>query len=359
MQTKNRWIYSLVVLLGLMANCSKESSLHSPLNLPEIPFNYEQQDIPQYLQNYITRKTGNFSDSNPITNHGATLGRVLFYDKSLSVNNSISCASCHKQEIGFTDDRPLSKGFQGEFTHRNSMSILNIGFQFTGKMFWDERSKNLEDQVLMPIHDKIEMGLDLKDLVPKLKGISYYPALFQNAFGSPEINEDRISKALSQFVRSIITYRSKFDMHVQGKYTLTELERKGKLIFEGQLPSGKLIAHEKTCVFCHSTELQLSTNGRAEGDPVNPSDIGIGAHTGLLVDMNRFKSPSLRNVVQSAPYLHNGSIPTLDSLLSFHANVNSDFTFTDAQYIAALKAFLATLTDYELTKDEKFSNPFK
>jgi cytochrome c peroxidase len=356
---KKNWTYLIVILLGLIVNCTKFETKQPVLSLPGIPYNYENQNIPVYLQIYINKKTGNFNDSNPITNHGASLGRVLFYDKSLSVNNTISCATCHKQEFGFTDEKPLSKGFQGGLTPRNSMSLLNVGFQFNGKMFWDERTSSLEEQVLMPIHDDIEMGLELKDLVVKLNTISYYPALFEKAFGSPEITEERIAKALAQFVRSIITYRSKYDKFLQGQYSLTEKERTGKLIFEGQLPGGKFVDHDKTCIFCHSTELQLSTHGTADGDPLNPNDKGIGKHTGLFEDMDRFKSPSLRNISQSAPYLHNGSIPTLDSLLTFHANVNSDFTFSQGQYISALKAFLETLTDHEVTKDEKFSNPFR
>lgn len=356
---KKKWTYLIVFSLGLIVNCTKIETKQPMLSLPGIPYNYENQNLPIYLQIYINKKTGNFNDSNPITNHGATLGRVLFYDKSLSINNSISCASCHKQEFGFTDDKPLSQGFQGGFTRRNSMSILNIGFQFNGKMFWDERAANLEEQVLMPIHDHIEMGLELKDLVVKLKTLSYYPPLFEKAFGTSEITEEKIARALAQFVRSIITYRSKYDKFLQGHYDFTAQERTGKLIFEGQLPGGKLVDHDKTCIFCHSAELQLSTNGKADGDPFNPSDRGIGENTGLASDIGRFKSPSLRNVSQSAPYLHSGSIPTLDSLLTFHANVNVDFTFSQGQYIAALKAFLETLTDNEITKDEKFSNPFK
>lgn len=340
-------------------NCTKTENQPLVPVLPTVSYEYGTDNLPSYLKNYIDKKTGNFSDSNPITNDGATLGRVLFYDKSLSLNNTISCASCHKQELGFTDEKPLSVGFLGGKTKRNSMSILNIGFQFNGKMFWDERANSLEDQVLMPIHDKVEMGLELKDLIIKLKGIPYYEPLFVKAFGSPEITEERIAKALAQFVRSIITYRSKYDKFLMGQIKLSEIELTGKEIFEGKLPGGKLVAHDKTCIFCHSTELQLSTHSKADGDPVNPLDIGIGEHTGLVEDMGRFKSPTLRNVSQSAPYLHNGSIPTLDSLLVFHANVNSDFTFSQGQYIAALKAFLETLTDHEVTKDEKFSNPFR
>ncbi|MCE2961624.1 MAG: cytochrome-c peroxidase [Chitinophagales bacterium] len=348
--------FSLILFL---VNCTKIDNNELVPNLPSISYDYGWQSLPSHIKIYIDRRTGNFSDSNPITNDGATLGRVLFYDRSLSLNNTISCASCHKQEIGFTDEKILSLGFLGGMTGRNSMSLLNIGFQFNGKMFWDERANSLEEQVLMPIHDKVEMGMDLKDLVLKLKAISYYKPLFIKAFGTSEITEDRIAKALSQFVRSIITYRSKYDKFIMGQSQLTALELTGKQIFEGRMPGGKLVAHDKTCIFCHSTELQLSTHGKADGDPINPNDKGIGAHTGLLEDIGRFKSPTLRNVSQSAPYLHNGSVPTIDSLLVFHANVNSDFTFSQGQYIAALKAFLETLTDHEITKDEKFSNPFR
>ena len=162
-----RKIYLLVLIpfiLSILLNCNK-SQLDQYPNLPDTPFNYSNQNFPIHIQKYIDGNTGNFNSNNPITDDGATLGRVLFYDLNLSKNNKISCASCHKQSNGFTDNEIKSKGLFGLTTKRNSMSLLNIGFQFTGKMFWDERVDSLEIQVLMTIHDSIEMGLCLDELL--------------------------------------------------------------------------------------------------------------------------------------------------------------------------------------------------
>lgn len=350
-------IFIFFLILLIFANCTKESTIGYP-SLPEIVFNYSNQGLPVHIQKYIDGSTGNFNINNPISDNGATLGRVLFYDKNLSINNLISCASCHKQENGFTDNDIKSKGFNGFHTKRNSMSLLNIGFQFTGRMFWDERSDSLEAQVLMPIHDSIEMGLGLDELVLKLNKLPYYHLLFEKAFGTSEITKDRIAKALSQFVRSIITYRSNYDKYLAGHYSLTNDEYLGKRIFEGYLPNGKLINHSETCILCHSTELQLSTNEKLETDPVDINDKGIGEFTGLITDIGRFKSPTLRNVSQSAPYMHNGSISNLDSLLRIHGNLSKLQNGNPTDNIRYMKAFLNTLTDNEIMNDVKFSNPF-
>lgn len=149
--------------------------------------------------------------NNQLTNEGALLGRVLFYDKNLSKNASISCASCHQQSKGFSDNRTLSKGFLNGDTRRHSMTLVNLKYYQRSRFFWDERAATLEDQVLIPFQDAVEMGMTLDEVVNAVKSKEIYPILFQRAFGSTEINSDKISKALAQFVRSIVSFSSKYD----------------------------------------------------------------------------------------------------------------------------------------------------
>ena len=175
-------------------------------NLP----NYSNQTIP----NYITKDN---TLGNNITNQGATLGRILFYDNQLSSNNTISCASCHKQEFAFSDNSQVSSGVNG-VTGRHSMRLVNARFSDEFNFFWDERATSLELQTTMPIKDHVEMGFsgengnqNFDDLISKLEDTEYYPALFNFAFGSEDITEIRIQNALAQFVRSIQSFDSKYD----------------------------------------------------------------------------------------------------------------------------------------------------
>ena len=143
---------------------------------------------------------------NPVTDHGATLGRVLFYEKGLSKNNTISCASCHKQEKAFSDDAIFSEGWEGHETGRHSMGIINGKYYYSGKFFWDERVASLEQQTLMPIQDSVEMGLTLNEMEERLKGLPYYKPLFTSAFGNDEITSEKAAMAMTQFIRSIVSY---------------------------------------------------------------------------------------------------------------------------------------------------------
>ncbi|MDP3927502.1 MAG: cytochrome-c peroxidase, partial [Bacteroidota bacterium] len=211
-----------VFIAGVVA-CNKEEekapNLNRGLNLPETPFNYANLVLPNYFTTDVPGSplpgsingTDNTPANNPVTNDGATLGRVLFYDRNLSANARISCASCHKQEKGFSDEAILSAGFNGGATSRHSMTLINARYYQRGRFFWDERAATLEEQVLMPFQDSVEMGMTLDQVVSKVKEQAFYPNLFQKAFGSSEINADKIALSLAQFVRSIVSYSSKYD----------------------------------------------------------------------------------------------------------------------------------------------------
>ena len=183
--------------------------------LPATPYRYAVAKLPSHLAASELQSLDNTPPDNPITDAGAALGRVLFYDRQLSKNDTIACASCHLQENAFADPRQFSRGFENGNTNRNAMSILNLRYTvLRGRrpgFFWDERAPTLEAQVLMPIQDKVEMGMELAELENKLQELPYYPPLFASAFGSSKVTRDGISKAVAQFMRSMVSFDSRFD----------------------------------------------------------------------------------------------------------------------------------------------------
>lgn len=318
------------------------------LVLPRIPFSYIAENLPFYLQTDLSRLDNTPAD-NPITNHGATLGRVLFYDKQLSVNNRISCASCHKQANAFADPVARSVGFNNGLTRRNSMALINVRLYANGKMFWDERAANLESQVLMPIADQIEMGMNLQDLPAKLSGLGYYQTLFRNAFGSETITTDRIAKALSQFIRSLLSYSSKYDRVRAGQASLTASEQLGYNVFYTQGPLAE-------CSHCHAGSRDLQSGLLPIGSGgIDPNDAGVYEITGATDDRDVFKVQSLRNVALTAPYFHDGSIATLEG---FFNTSHHDLQMTPEQKQGII-AFLKTLSDTVITTHPRFSDPFR
>lgn len=309
------------------------------LQLPATVFNYINTTLPVYMA-AVLAASDNTPLNNPITNNGATLGRVLFYDKILSKNNTISCGSCHRPDMSFSDSAIKSRGFLGGLTARHSMRLLNVCYYRSGKMFWDERSNTLEDQVLQPIQNATEMGLTLDELVTKLSAQTYYPDLFQNAFGSTAITTDKVSKALAQFVRSIVTYQSKYDKVKQGLAGFTADESDGENIF---LTRGNV-----TCAGCHAPPMFLTSNPERPFALVDAADRGIN-------NQDRFKSGSLRNIAATGSYFHNGSVATLSDMLAGNIPQHG----VPPQDRQKLLAFLQTLTDVTTVADVKFSNPFK
>jgi len=343
------------------------------LNLPEEAFNYGDLDLSEHFSTTDLVMADNTPNGNQITNAGATLGRVLFYDKALSLNNSTACASCHTQETGFTDDKAFSVGFDEGLTGRNSMSLTNARYYGPEHFFWDERATTLEDQVLMPIQDEVEMGMELDSLVDRLSATNYYPILFAEAFGDSVVTSERISLALAQFVRSLVSYQSPFDIaleendgDVDGNFeSFSALENLGKDIFFGR----------GGCDNCHETALFIAEEAFNNGlDAVIGIDDGVGAITGRQAELGLFKVPSLRNVELGGPYMHDGRFETLEEVVGHynsgvqdHPNLSREMRGRDRQIrrlnldqeeINALVAFMETLTDESFISDEKFSDPF-
>lgn len=300
------------------------------------------------------RARDNSPIGNPVTDAGATLGRVLFYDQQLSANNHISCASCHVQAFGFADTARLSHGFAGGLTKRHSMALANARLYANGRFFWDERAGTLETQVLMPVQDLVEMGMTLPALETKLSAVSYYAPLFAAAFGSTEITSDRISRALAQFVRSLISSQSRFDTVAAG--ALTAQEREGLRLFNGQ----------GGCSRCHVGAALAGDGAHNTGLDAAVTDSGAGR--------GRFKVPSLRNVAVRAPYMHDGRFTTLAQVVDHYNGGVKDNPSLDqrlrgrgasprglglsASQKDAIVAYMQSLTDTTFLNAVKFSDPF-
>ncbi len=349
------------------------STVANALLLPATAFNYANPTLPANLDTPQIRGQINTPANNPITNAGAKLGRVLFYDKRLSLNQTIACASCHQRDHGFSDPNKFSTGFLGGLTGRNSMGLTSARYYLRGAFFWDERAATLEDQVLMPIQNSVEMGMTLTALETRLGAEPYYQTLFQQFFGTPQVTSARISFALAQFVRSIISTQTKYDIGVVTGFTnFTPEENQGRQIFTTPTLGN--------CTACHGTDNFVPGAGINNNGLENPYvDKGVGALTGLAQDEGFFKIGSLRNIELTAPYMHDGRFATLDQVVEFynsgvvnHPNLSPPLrnppgtpgagqprrlNLTTAQK-AALVAFLKTLTDTSIATDEKWADPF-
>jgi cytochrome c peroxidase len=329
---------------------------------------------------------------NPTTDSGATLGRVLFYDKQLSANATIACASCHLQQHAFADIQQFSVGFEAGLTQRNAMGLANLRYTVhNGRrpgFFWDERAPTLEAQVLVPIQDKLEMGMELSELEVRLSALPYYPPLFEAAFGSPEITSQRIARAVAQFLRAMTSFDAKFDraaVAAGGDYStdfagFTAEQNRGKSLFIDGVGG---IA-EMGCAHCHIPPTFGMPKSFNNGLDLHYQDRGLGAREVPSNDPftptndGKFKAPSLRNIALTAPYMHDGRFQTLEQVIEHYSSgirphpnlgvaLNKDEPAGDQATLGfrlmpaqkqALVAFLKTLTDERFVADPRFADPF-
>ena len=338
------------------------------LRLPATPYQYEPLDLPPHFRTPNAQRFDNTPPDNPVTNAGATLGRVLFYDTRLSINNTVSCGSCHVQKHAFVDPERFSRGFAGGRTDRHAMNLVNLRYHPRARFFWDERGGNLETMVLMPIENRLEMGQDLKALPKILVSEARYGELFTNAFGDPEITTGRIGRALAQFIRSMVSYQSRYDV---GRATAqvntadfenyTVQENRGKALFL------------RNCALCHLPDqdahfVMVEPVNTGLDDDTAHTDGGVADITLNPRQVGQFKSPSLRNVTVTGPYMHDGRFPTLSAVIDHYStggkkHPNKDVRIQPLNLTtsekAALLAFLETLTDPKFLSDPKFSDPFQ
>jgi cytochrome c peroxidase len=304
---------------------------------------------------------------------GVQLGRMLFYEPRLSRDNSISCASCHKQEEMFSDARTFSEGVDGKLGRRQAMAIINLAWHDKG-MFWDGRANDLRHQALMPIQDTVEMDEALDNVVSKLSTDPVYRDQFIRAFGDEAITPQRIAMAIEQFEITLISNRSKYDHYLRGEAQLTASEERGRVLFFSEFnhDTGQKGGE---CFRCHTgpnfTSLGYQNNGLDSEDRLN--DLGRFEVTGNPGERGRFKVPTLRNIALTAPYMHDGRFATLEAVIEHYNTGVVDSYFLDetmihnlqpgglqlnAQDVADLKAFLETLTDHHFHTDPRYSNPF-
>ena len=304
----------------------------------------------------------------PISNAGATLGRVLFYDKRLSILNTHSCGSCHEQARGFTTGDRFPVGVLGVPLKRNALPITNSRFNLLEKYFIDLRSFNLDHLVLLPIADPTELGQPLDMAVPKIEATPFYRPLFDAAFGpGAAINSESIKAALTQFIRATITYRSRFDQAYLKQDELSPPPDAAQFLTPIELDGAKLFNETLPCSQCHTTELQTLDQPTNNGLDVVSVDRGAN---GI------FRTASLRNIAQTAPYMHDGRFATLREVIDHYDSGIQDAPELDPllrengvgaplrlhltnQEKDALEAFLRVLTDDALLTDPKFSDPFQ
>ena len=357
-------------------------------------FDYSNQAVPAYIQKDNT-------GSNVITNAGAALGRVLFYDTALSTNNQVSCSSCHQQSVGFSDSNVVSSGVNG-VTARHSMRLINSRFSVETQFFWDERANSLEQQATQPIRDHGEMGFSgtngaptFDQLITTLANTDYYPELFTQAFGNSVITEERMQDALAQFIRSIQSFDSRYDQgRAQARNNnsnfanFTDAENEGKRLFmergnfdaaTGQRQPGGGLG----CNGCHrAPEFDIDENSRNNGV------ISVAGNV-LETDISNTRSPSLRDLfnadgIENGPFMHDGSLATFDAVLDHYNDItvnrlenrnldgrlngtggngnNGNAQGQKLQLTAAersaITAFMKTLTGRNIYSDPKWSNPF-
>lgn len=344
--------------------CRKEKEAALP------PPTVYKPDLPWYFESHYAEPA-----DNPSTKEGILLGKTLFFDPVLSADQTVSCASCHQPQKGFADGRPVAIGIGGQKGRRHTPALLNAGLR--QRFFWDGRSPGLEEQSLHPIQNPVEMGLPLPEMERRLQASPRYPALFARAFGDSRTDAARVAKALAQFQRSLISGNSKYDLFLRGLYTPTEEESLGLRLFSTHpdpfaLPT---VIRGGNCMDCHQSH---TLTGRAEGFEgfhntglvaAGAADRGLMEVTGKSADFGKFKTPGLRNVALTAPYMHDGRFRTLEEVLDHY---NSDTLFfkpnVDAQILAgsnvrmgeslgltaaekkAIVAFLHMLTDSSALK---------
>ena len=338
------------------------------------PLDYETV-LPAYFQAALSAND-NTPAGAPASSDAITLGRVLFYDRRLSINDAVSCASCHHQDRGFADDKRFSLGFSGtDTTTAHAMRLANLRLYKPGTMFWNKRSASLEAQSTQPLQHPVEMGFDaahggMPALVEKMKTVPYYPDLFRLAFGDPAISDERIQAALAQFMRRLVSVNSRWDSGYAQVYDpalpdkglgldvpgLSAQENRGRHLFMAPTAQGGL-----ACAACH-----VPPSFALSGSGSNGLDAG---------ETTSFKSPSLKNVEHSSAFMHDGRFATLEQVIDHYDSGVKDGPALDRRLKgpdgkplvlnlpqedkAALVAFLKTLSDPVLAANPVFSNPFR
>lgn len=357
-----KYLFVIFCIVAIFISCRKDKIGYTPTPYElEIPSHFPSMIIPE---------------NNPMTKEGVSLGRMLFYEERLSGDNSMSCATCHAPENSFADPNQLSTGIDGIAGTRNSMALINLGWQKF--FFWDGRAKSLEEQILEPIPNPLEMHQKWKDAVSKLQQDVEYRNMFYKAFGEEGIDSVKVSKAIAQFIRTMISGSSKYDVMYKFENSLP-LNSVDQSILSSISPEDWAgydlfkSLNGADCLHCHSGILMHINKFSNNGLDATFTDQGRGAITGSPNDMGRFKIPTLRNIALTAPYMHDGRFGTLDEVIEHYSSelvssptidplmehLSSGGVQLDSQEKYLLKKFLMTLTDYSFINNPEFQDPKK
>jgi cytochrome c peroxidase len=349
----NKLLFIVLFALVVMAQVGCEPEPTEPDYIPT-PYTL---DIPQGLPPMI------IPASNPMTVEGIALGRKLFYEKLLSGDNTMSCGTCHLQENGFSEPLQVSQGITGALGTRNAMPLINLGWNQLG-FFWDGRAATLEDQALQPITNTIEMNATWPDVEAKLNAHDTYPRLFKEAYGVDRIDSLTVAKAIAQFVRTLISGNSRFDAWYNRQETpLNAQELRGFTLYTTEAAD---------CFHCHGLG-GLITDNKYHNNGLDTiyTDMGRFDVTGNPMDRATFRTPTLRNIEMTAPYMHDGRFFTLEEVVEHYSeHVKMSPTISPLMELVGesgahltqeekedLLAFLRTLTDQEFLANPNFSDP--
>ena len=352
---KKTGLFFLLSFLLLMNCTSKEEERYTPVSYNlEIPTLFEQKLIAPIIPT-----------NNLLTEEGVALGKKLFFDKILSGDGTQSCSSCHDPQKSFTDNKQFSDGVDGNFGTRNSMPLFNLAWNFNELFAWDGKELSLERQALEPVRNPIEMHSNWTTVAQKLQNHPEYPTLFLQAFGIATIDSTLVTKAIAQFERILISGNSKFDKYLRGETTLTAQEQNGFNLFMDEAKAD--------CFHCHGSDnnpLWTDNAFHNNGLDATFTDLGLGAVSGDPADNGKFKSPSLRNLAFTAPYMHDGRFATLDEVINHYSEGLQQSPTIDplmdklgqggvrlsTQEKADLKAFLLSLSDSDFINNPAFQN---
>ena len=352
---KTKWFLILILLCSLNCSSNDSNSGYEPTAKP--------LDIPEIFSSNIIAPV--IPNNNPQTVEGIALGKKLFFDTILSADGTKSCASCHTPQSAFTDNSPTSVGIDGITGTRNSMPLFNLAWNYNERFTWDGKELSLERQAEEPVQNPIELHSDWDNVVQRIQNHSEYSQLFELAFKTSTITKQNVTKAIAQFERTLISANSKFDRYTLGQTTLTPQELNGLDIF--------LREDKGDCFHCHgnpNNPLWTDNDFHNNGLDASFTDLGLGAVTGDPNDNGKFRSPSLRNLSYTAPYMHDGRFATLDEVIDFYSeglqnsptidplmkNIDEGGVQLTTQEKADLKAFLLSLNDPSFLTNPDFQN---
>lgn len=358
------WTLVIVVSLSILYSCEPDDA-----DQDLIKIQYEPQAYELKLPSFFPELPEN--SNNPLTIDGVKLGRFLFYDPILSSDSTLSCASCHKPEFGFTDGKAFSTGVTGQIGNRSSMSLLNVAY-FTKGLFWDGRSASLETQALEPVENPIELHESWPNVERKLRQHPQYPSLFRKAFGiesRSEIKKELAAKALAQFQKILITGgNSRYAKQLEGKTFFDSDEQEGMEMYFNSNPA----LPDAQCGHCHAFPTFQSSDYFNNGLDLAQNlsdfkDAARGAVSGIPLDSGRFKAVGLFNWQLTAPYMHDGRFNTMEEVLDHYTSQVKSAPNLDpnvanlkinARQKAKVLAFLKTLLDTSYLQNPEYLNPF-